>query len=103
MADSDRFNSAALDPTGTTNHAATYQNFIRGSIALALACAFVLVSLAMFGFGQMGKGGVLFFGFGGLLAGLIAILIDLRSGSRTWLLSGLVFVAFAVFTAIMVS
>jgi len=84
-------------------HEATYHGFLRGAILIALGGAYVLVALAMFAFGHFSKGGVLFFGFAGLFAGLIALLIDLKSGSKTWRLSIAVWVLFALFTAINVS
>jgi hypothetical protein len=75
-------------------HAETYHGFIRGSIALVLACVFVLVGLLSIGFGSVLP---LFLGFVGMIVGFIAIAIDLRTGSRTWGLSlGILLVYFLI-------
>lgn len=81
-------------------HASTYDGFIRGSIATVLLCAFVLVALASFAFGGTLN---VFIGFAGLIAGLIAALIDIRSGSHRWFLTIGVLVIFALITAVNVS
>jgi hypothetical protein len=62
-------------------HAETWHGFIRGSIATILATIFVLVGLVSIGFGSFLP---LFLGFVGMIAGFIAIAIDLRTGSRAW-------------------
>jgi hypothetical protein len=75
-------------------HAETYRSFVRGSIALVLACVFVLVGLLSIGFGSVLP---LFLGFVGMIVGFIAIAIDLRTGSRTWGLSlGILLVYFLI-------
>jgi hypothetical protein len=78
-------------------HAETYRGFIRGSIALVLACVFVLVGLLSIGFGSILP---LFLGFVGMIAGFIAIAIDLRTGTRTWGLSLGILLAYFLITAI---
>jgi hypothetical protein len=62
-------------------HAETWHGFIRGSIAVILACVYVLVGLVSIGFGAILP---LFLGFVGMIVGFIAIAIDLRTGSRAW-------------------
>jgi hypothetical protein len=80
-------------------HRSTYANFVRGSVALGLICAFVLVALCSFAFGHTLH---VFTGFAGLIIGIIAVLIDARSGSQRWLLSVGVLVLFGLITAISV-
>jgi hypothetical protein len=81
-------------------HRSAYANFVRGSVALVLICAFVLVALCAFAFGHTLN---VFIGFAGLIIGVIAVLIDARSGSQRWLLSLGVLVIFGLITAISVS
>jgi hypothetical protein len=82
------------------DHFESYRAFLRGVIVVILASAYTLVALCAFSFGQSFS---LLLGWLTLLGGLIAILIDLRSGSRTWLLSLIVLLIFGLFTAINVS
>jgi len=81
-------------------HRGTYGNFVRGSVALVLICAFVLVALCAFAFGHTLN---VLTGFVGLIIGIIAVLIDARSGSQRWLLSIGVLVVFGLITAVSVS
>ena len=81
-------------------HQSTYGQFVRGSVALALTCAFVLVALCSFAFGHTLN---VFIGFAGLIIGLITVLIDARSGSQRWFLALGVLVIFGLITAISVS
>jgi hypothetical protein len=81
-------------------HQSTYANFVRGSVALGLICAFVLVALCSFAFGHTLN---VFTGFVGLIIGVIAVLIDARAGSQRWLLSVGVLVLFGLITAVSVS
>ena len=81
-------------------HQGAYAGFIRGSVALALICGFILVALCSFAFGHTLS---VFIGFAGLIIGIIAVLIDARSGAPRWLLSLGVLVIFALITAISVS
>jgi hypothetical protein len=78
-------------------HQATYRGFLRGSVALTLLCFFALVALVSFRFGQSLS---TLIGFAGLAAGLIAVLIDLRTGSQRWLLSIGALVLFGLLVAI---
>ncbi len=81
-------------------HRGTYGNFVRGAVALAVICGLVLVSLVSFSFGHTLH---VFVGFAGLIVGIIAVLIDWRSGSRHWLFSLGVLVLFGLITAANVS
>ncbi len=80
-----------------TAHRNTYGAFVRGSVVLGLVSAFVLVALCSFAFG---KSLSVFTGFAGLIIGIIAVLIDARSGSGRFLLSLTVLVLFGLITAI---
>jgi hypothetical protein len=100
MSGHDRFTAETLDPTGTTDHAATYKGFVKYSVALCIACFVILTSLCLFAFGPVGS---LFYGFAGLIIGLIALVIDIRVGSGNWILSGVVAGLFALIAAMLVS
>jgi hypothetical protein len=80
-------------------HRSTYGNFVRGTTAICLISAFVLVALCAFAFGHTLN---VFTGFVGLIIGVIAVLIDARSGSRRWFLSLGVLVLFGLITAVSV-
>ncbi len=77
-------------------HRATYEGFVRGSVALTLMCISVLLALATFRFGHAWS---VFMGFLTLFVGLIAPLIDLKTGSKRWTLSLVLLVIFGVLTA----
>ena len=83
-------------PRGLQDHQETYEGFLTGSVALSIICGFILVSLVAFRF--MDYLNVLT-GFGGLILGLLATLIDVRSGGK-WYLSGGLLVLFGLFVAI---
>lgn len=100
MAHEPASHSNATPSFNLSDHHATYQGFVRGSIALSLACVYVLVALAMFAFGS---GATVFWGFAGLILGFAAIAIETISGSRTWMLSIGLLVLFGLFTAMRVS
>jgi len=78
-------------------HAQTWHGFIRGSIAVILACVFVLTGLVSIGFGSTWP---LFLAFLGIIAGVVAIAIDLRTGARSWGLPLGVLAVFALITLI---
>lgn len=78
-------------------HQASYRAFLKGVIVVILASAFTLVALCAFAFG---KSFSLLLGWAVLIFGLIAILIDLRSGSKSWRLSLGTLVVFGLLTAI---
>jgi hypothetical protein len=77
-------------------HQRTYGAFVRGSVVLAIICGFVLVALCSFAFGKSLN---VFTGFAGLIIGIIAVLIEARSGSQRWLMSLGALVLFALITA----
>ncbi len=81
-------------------HRATYGGFVRGGIVIAVGSFFILVGLCNFAFAHTAA---LFMGFAGIIAGLIALAIDARSGSKTWGLSLILLLAYALITAINVS
>jgi hypothetical protein len=80
-----------------SEHKATYQGFLKGSIILAIYCFYVLVALVAFAFVS---GSNLLLGFGGLIAGALALIIDMRIGNKWYLSVGLL-VIFALITAVM--
>jgi hypothetical protein len=80
-------------------HRKTYEGFITGAVALSIICGFVLVALVDFRFNP---GHNVFVGFAGLILGVIAVLIDVRTGGK-WLLSAGLLVAFGLLSAVMVS
>jgi hypothetical protein len=83
-------------PRGFEDHKDTYSGFLKGSIALGLISLYVLVALVAFRF--MDNWNVLT-GFGGLIVGIIATLVDLRASGK-WYLSGGLLVLFGLFVAI---
>jgi hypothetical protein len=84
------------EPRGFADHKDTYEGFLKGSVALSMLCFYVLVALVAFRF--MDNWNVLT-GFGGLILGILATLIDLRSGAK-WYLSGGMLVLFGLLVAI---
>jgi hypothetical protein len=84
---------------GMDEHSRTYEGFVKGSVALSIICGFVLVALVSFAFVETYN---VLLGFAGLIAGIIAVLIDVRTGGR-WLLSLGALVVFGLITAIKVS
>lgn len=92
---------AALTHSGDMQaHRQTYQGFLRGSVAIAILCFYVLVALCSFGFGQTWP---IFLGFAGIVIGTLLLIIDIRSGSRTFMLALGGLVVYALITAINVS
>ena len=85
---------------GMEEHLRTYEAFIRGSVALSIICGFVLVALVSFSKAPHPLN--TFAGFGGLILGIIAVLIDARTGGK-WLLSVGALVLFGLITAFNVS
>jgi hypothetical protein len=88
--------SPSHTPRGFEDHKDSYEGFLTGTIALALICGFVLVALVAFRF--MDNLNVLT-GFGGIILGALATLIDVRAGGR-WYLSGGLLILFGLFVAI---
>ncbi|MGB8316290.1 MAG: hypothetical protein WCE69_17575 [Aestuariivirga sp.] len=84
---------------GMEEHRNTYNAFVTGSIALSIICAFVLVSLVSFRFAHTLN---VFSGFTGLILGILAVLIDVRTSGKWYLPLGLL-VVFGLITAVNVS
>lgn len=84
----------------TSTHLSTYGTFLRFTAAGIIHVGFVLVALCNFAFGGAAPR---FMGFAGLILGTLAVLIDLRMGSRRWLLSLGLLVLYALITAISVA
>jgi hypothetical protein len=82
---------------GFEEHAKTYDGFIKGSIALTILCLYVLVALVAFAF--VASSTNLLVGFGGLIIGILALVIDLRTGNG-WKLSVGWLVIYGLLTAV---
>ena len=102
MSDDNRFTAQTLDPEGMTDHAATYQGFVKFSVALAISCFIILTALSVFAFAPSG---ITYnaLGYGGLVLGLLAVIIDIRMDSGKWLLSAAVSAVFALLAAMAVA
>lgn len=96
MAEHGTHQSSAMDYDEANR---TYAGFLKGSVALTIMCLYVLVALCAFAF--IDKGNVLI-GFGGLIIGTIALIIDLRAANN-WFISVAWLVIFGLFTAVMLS
>jgi len=83
----------------TGSHAGTYAAFVKFAAAGIIHVFIVMVALVSFAFGHNAS---VFLGFAGLIIGTLAVLIDIRSGSRFYLSIG-VLVLFALITAINVA
>lgn len=84
------------EPRGFADHKDTYNGFLNGSVAVSIICGFILVALCAFRFMDSLN---VFTGFAGIIVGLIAVLIDLKTGAK-WTLSGVLLVLFGLFVAI---
>ena len=80
-------------------HKSTYEGFLKGSVGLTLLCLYTLVALACFRFAPTLN---VFFGFAGLIVGVITVAIDARTGGK-WYLSGGLLVLFGLFVAFLIS
>jgi hypothetical protein len=80
-------------PRGFQDHKETYDGFMKGSVAITILCLFIMVALCAFRF--MDNWNV-FVGFAGIIAGIIAVLIDLKTGAK-WYLSGGLLVLYGLF------
>ena len=87
--------SPSHTPRGFEDHKETYEGFLQGTIALSMVCLFVLVALVAFRF--MPNWNV-FTGFAGLILGILAVIIDLRTSGK-WYVSGVLLVLFGLFVA----
>lgn len=91
--------SADNSSHGMEGHNKTFAGFVTGSMALSIICGYVLVALVAFRFAHTLN---VFTGFAGLILGLIAVLVDTRTGGK-WYLSGGLLVLFGLITAVNVS
>jgi hypothetical protein len=82
-------------PRGFADHKDTYAGFVNVSVAIAFVCFFIMVALVSFRF--MDNWNV-FVGFAGIIVGVIAAIIDLRTGAK-WYLSGALLVLYGLFVA----
>jgi hypothetical protein len=82
-------------PNGMDDHKSTYDGFITGSVAVSMLCLYTLVALVAFRFMPSLN---VFTGFAGLIAGVIAAIIDVRIGGK-WYLSSALLVLFGLFVA----
>src|SRR4051812_16909525 len=87
---------AQTAPMDSSSHLATYQLFLRVTVAGIIHIGFVMVALVSFAFGHSAS---VFLGFLGLVLGTLAVIIDFRSRSRYSLSLGLLAI-FAIITAI---
>jgi hypothetical protein len=87
--------SPSHTPRSFQDHKETYAGFLTGSVALTMVCLFILVALCAFRF--MDNWNV-FTGFAGIILGIVATLIDVRSSGK-WYVSGALLVLFGVFVA----
>ena len=81
-------------------HLRSYRAFLKGVVVVIIASAFTLVALSTFAFGQTMS---ILLGWAGLVFGALAIIIDLRSETKSWRLSLITLVVFGLLTAINVS
>lgn len=95
MAEHGTHTSSAMDYEEANR---TYAGFLKGAVVLTIMSLYVLVALCAFAF--IGSGNVLI-GFGGLIIGVIALIVDLRAGNN-WYISVGWLVIFGLFTAVMV-
>ena len=77
-------------------HIHTYRAFLKGTIMIILICIFILVALCAFAFGKTLP---ILLGWAALIFGVLAVLIDARSGPKNWLLSVGTLLFFALITA----
>jgi hypothetical protein len=85
---------------GFEEHAKTYDGFIKASIAGTILCFYVLVALVAFAFVSTGTN--LLLGFGGLILGILALIIDVRIGG-SWKLSVGLLAIYGLLTAVMLA
>ncbi len=81
-------------------HLETYHDFIRGACGIAILCFYVLVALCSVAFAHTWP---VFLAFAGIIVGILFLMIDLRSGSKRFLLSLGGLIVYALITAVNVS
>ncbi len=81
-------------------HEATYEGFVKGTMALSIICAFIVVALCLFGFGTSYT---FLVGFGGIILSFVVTYIDARAKSTKWVLSLGSLVAYGVLVALMIT
>jgi hypothetical protein len=81
------------------SHRTTYEAFLKGAVGLSIICLFVVIALVDFRFAPSHN---ILLGFGGIIAGIIAVLIDARTGAK-WSLSVALLVLFGLLSAFSVS
>jgi hypothetical protein len=81
---------------GMDSHSGAYEGFLKGSIALSIICGFILVALVAARFMDSLN---VFTAFAGIIAGIVATLIDVRANG-SWYLSGGLLVLYGLFVAI---
>jgi hypothetical protein len=92
--------SSGTHSHGFEEHAKTYDGFIKASIAGTILCFYVLVALVAFAF--VGTGTNLLIGFGGLIIGILALIVDIRI-ENNWKLSVGWLALFGLLTAVMLA
>ena len=92
--------SSGTHSHGFEEHAKTYDGFIKASIAGTILCFYVLVALVAFAF--VASSTNLLLGFGGLIIGILALIIDVRIGN-SWKLSLGWLVIYGLLTAVMLA
>ena len=92
--------SSGTHSHGFEEHAKTYDGFIKASIAGTILCFYVLVALVAFAF--VASSTNLLLGFGGLIIGILALIIDVRIGNN-WKLSVGWLVIYGLLTAVMLA
>ena len=92
--------SSGTHSHGFEEHAKTYDGFIKASIAGTILCFYVLVALVAFAF--VASSTNLLIGFGGLIIGILALIIDVRIGNN-WKLSVGWLVIYGLLTAVMLA
>ena len=81
------------------DHKATYEGFISGSIALVVACMFILTCLVICGLANTHYITNLIVGVGGMFLGMAIIAVEAKAGSNylTSLICWIVFALIAIF------
>ena len=85
---------------GIDEHNTAWGGFVKGCVAVCLMCAFVVVALCEFGFGTSYT---FLIGFGGMIVGMIAIIIDARANPSKWYLSTALLIAYGLLVAVAIT